>query len=39
MVSSEIPKDNGAYVTKAMTAAPPAVGKAAKIIRVNDKFD
>jgi hypothetical protein len=38
-VSSEIPKDNAAFITKAMTAAPEAVGKNATIVRVNDKFE
>lgn len=38
-VSSDIPKDNSAFIAKAMTAAPQAVGKNATIVRVNDKFE
>jgi hypothetical protein len=38
-VSSDIPKDKDAFIAKAITAAPSAVGKDATIIRVNDKFE
>ena len=39
MVSSDIPKEKDAFIAKTVTAAPPAVGKNATIIRVNDKFE
>ena len=38
-VSSDIPKDKAAFIAKAVTAAPQAVGKNATIVRVNDKFE
>jgi hypothetical protein len=38
-VSSEIPQDKAAFIAKAMTAAPQAVGKNATIVRVNDSFE
>src|SRR6476659_9031206 len=39
MVSTDIPKENAAFIAKAGTAAPPEVGKNATIVRVNDKFE
>jgi hypothetical protein len=38
-VSSEIPQDKEAFIAKAMTAAPPAVGKSVTIVRVNNSSE
>ena len=39
MVSTDIPQDKDAFIAKAITAAPQAVGKNATIVRVDDKFE
>ena len=38
-VSKDVPKEDAAFIAKALTAAPDAIGKKATIVRVNDGFD
>jgi hypothetical protein len=38
-VSKDVPKEDAAFIMKALTAAPEAIGKKATIVRVNDGFD
>jgi hypothetical protein len=37
-LTAEIPKDDAAFITKAMTAAPAAIGQKATIVRVGDGY-
>ena len=37
-VTPEVPKEDAAFIAKAVTAAPSAIGKNATIVRVNDEF-
>jgi hypothetical protein len=37
-LTAEIPKDDAAFITKATTAAPAAIGQKATIVRVGDGY-
>jgi hypothetical protein len=37
-LTAEVPKDDQAFIVKAMTAAPPAISQKATIVRVGDGF-
>jgi hypothetical protein len=37
-LTAEIPKDDAAFITKAMTAAPAAIGQKATFVRVGDGY-